>query len=130
MSELEFLRRVLQGIDRWFDAALTPDDLNHSRGLLRDRLAALDAALEPADPDDRSGGDPVIEVIGAELHQLRRDHACATRVTRSGYLHQHVRVRVVRRHHTVLDSDTHPTVLLPLRFIESVQPLNDPIRQE
>ncbi|MEU7764985.1 hypothetical protein AB0B25_07660 [Nocardia sp. NPDC049190] len=75
-------------------------------------------------------GDPVIEVIAMELHRLRRVGAAATILTRGGYLHQHVRVHAVHRHHTVLDSDTHSTVLLPLRFIESVQPLDTPIRQE
>ncbi|WP_327097163.1 hypothetical protein OIE68_46135 [Nocardia vinacea] len=68
--------------------------------------------------------DPVLEVIGTELHRLRRLDAIATVVTRGGYRHDRVRVGAVHRHHTVVHHNTDtPGVLLPLTFIESVQQL-------
>ncbi|WP_433622096.1 hypothetical protein [Nocardia sp. CA-120079] len=85
---------------------------------MRGRLLALDTAgPRAADP----APDPVVEVIGTELHRLRRRDSIATIVTRGGYLHEQMRISAVHRHHTVLHRHPdEPGVLLPLAFIESV----------
>ncbi|MEU2258455.1 hypothetical protein ABZ540_35415 [Nocardia xishanensis] len=69
-------------------------------------------------------------VFAAELHQLRRAGELATVIIRGGHTYQRVRIDAVHRHYTVLASDTHPGVLLPLRFIESVHRLTPSLRQE
>ncbi|MFI9410131.1 hypothetical protein [Nocardia gamkensis] len=121
-SEPEFLRHVLARIDRWFDDA-NPDDLHAARDLLRQRLASAAAA---AALEDGAGDDPVVALIATELHRLRRARVAATVITRGGYVHDHVRVQAVHRHHTVLSrAGEQAGVLLPLRFIESVRPLGD-----
>ncbi|MEV0027827.1 hypothetical protein [Nocardia sp. NPDC050793] len=116
-TDAEFTRRVLERIDAWFDHRL-----------------AVDRRVDPhggtAAPEQHSAADPVMAVIAAELHQLHRARALSTVVTRGGYAHYSVRVQAVHRHHVVLASDTQPGVLLPLRFIESVQRLTAATEQE
>ncbi|WP_280188551.1 MULTISPECIES: hypothetical protein [Nocardia] len=119
--ESEFLRQVLARIDRWFDDDANLDDLDDARDLLRQRLAS---AVSAGARDDVDSGDPVVALIATELHRLRHARVAATVITRGGYVHDHVRVQVVHRHHTVLvRAGEQAGVLLPLRFIESVTPL-------
>ncbi|MET8779089.1 hypothetical protein ABZV58_29145 [Nocardia sp. NPDC004654] len=113
-TDAEFTRRVLERIDEWFD----------NRFPTGGRVDAIAAG------DHRLAADPVITVVAAELHQLRRAGELATVLTRGGHTYQRVRIEAVHRHHTVLASDTHPGVLLPLRFIEAVHRLTPPTRQE
>ncbi|MBF6339819.1 hypothetical protein IU450_28590 [Nocardia abscessus] len=121
-SESEFLRQALARIDRWFDDDTNLDELEDARDLLRQRLANTVAAAACETSD---GGDPVVALIATELHRLRRARVAATVITRGGYVHDHVRVQAVHRHHTVLTRNGQQAgVLLPLAFIESVTPLS------
>lgn len=65
----------------------------------------------------------MVEVIGVELHRLRRDQIPATLITRGGYVYEQVPIHTVHRHHAVLNGGDRPGVLVPLAFIESVQHL-------
>ncbi|MFC9434765.1 hypothetical protein [Nocardia sp. NPDC057030] len=121
-SESEFLRRVLKGIDHWFVGGATGPDPGEPRKLLASRLAAIDQADHPDDEDAET--DPVLELLGAELHRLQHCHARAAVLTRGGFRHDGVRVKAVHRHHTVLHyGNDEFGFLLPLSFIESVQQL-------
>ncbi|MFE9575371.1 hypothetical protein ACFYO1_03215 [Nocardia sp. NPDC006044] len=121
-SESEFLRRVLKSIDYWFIDCATDDAADNPRKLLTSRLAAIDHADHPDDADAEL--DPVIELLGAELHRLQHCHARAAVLTRGGFRHDGVHVKAVHRHHTVLHYDNDKLgFLLPLAFIESVQQL-------
>ncbi|MFI6041904.1 hypothetical protein ACIA8C_09735 [Nocardia sp. NPDC051321] len=122
-SEPQFLRRVLKGIDHWFVGGATGDDPGDPRQLLISRLAALDHASGHQD-DEGAETDPVVELLGTELHRLQHCRAQATVLTRGGFRHDGVRVKAVHRHHTVLHYDNDKLgFLLPLAFIESVQQL-------
>ncbi|MGW5456688.1 hypothetical protein [Nocardia sp. NPDC003979] len=60
-----------------------------------------------------------------ELHRLRRAAISAAITTRGGQRHR-VRVLAVRHRHTVVDTHSGfglAPVLVPLQFIESVDPL-------
>ncbi|MGV9823459.1 hypothetical protein [Nocardia xishanensis] len=119
-TDAEFTRRVLERTDEWFDdrsPARGHSDLTPHR-----RTASGEHELAAVDP--------VITVFAAELHQLRRAGELATLVTRGGHTYHRVHIEAVHRHYTVLASDTHPGVLLPLRFIEAVHRLTPPTRQE
>ncbi|MFX0575090.1 hypothetical protein [Nocardia nepalensis] len=121
-TEGRFLRRVLEVIDAGLVDDTNLDDLHQVRELFNHRLVTLSDASNRA--EDGDAVDPVVEVIGAELHRLRRLDAIATVVTRGGFRHDRVWVSAVHRHHTVVHHDTgDPGVLLPLAFIESVQQL-------
>ncbi|WP_435591873.1 hypothetical protein [Nocardia sp. bgisy118] len=113
-TDAEFTRRVLERIDEWFD----------NRSSTGGRVDAIAAG------DHRLAADPVTTVVAAELHQLRRAGELTTVVTRGGHTYHRVHIEAVHRHHAVLASDTHPGVLLPLRFIESVHRLTPPTRQK
>ncbi|WP_249645281.1 hypothetical protein [Nocardia sputi] len=121
-SEPEFLHQVLARIDRQFGDDANPDDLDAARDLLRQRLASTAAA---AACEHGEGRDPVVALIATALHRLRHAQMAATVITRGGYVHDHVRVQAVHRHHTALSrAGQQAGVLLPLRFIESVTPLS------
>ncbi|WP_216918222.1 hypothetical protein [Nocardia noduli] len=87
-----------------------------------------EAEAEAGDMGTRHGR---LVLITVELHRLRRTTTPATITTRGGHRHR-VHVRAVGRRHTLVHTDGGPglaAVLVPLRFIESVDPLEPAARQ-
>ncbi|MEV4233560.1 hypothetical protein AB0J47_00070 [Nocardia sp. NPDC049737] len=123
-SQIRFLGHVLDRLDILLRDGGGWDGLHRLRELIAQRVTVL--ADTDSNTDDGHGGetgDPVIALITVELHRLRRAGTAVTITTRGGHRHDRVRIGAVHRHHTVLHrSGGHDRVLLPLRFIEAVNP--------
>jgi len=94
------------------------DHLAQARRRLRARNLVSPQADENTTPDA-----PAAAILGTELHRARHTHSRVSIRIRGGHLYHAVRVETVHRHHTRLTSDSHPGVLLPLAFIETIHHL-------
>ncbi|WP_433678182.1 hypothetical protein [Nocardia sp. CA-119907] len=121
-TEVVFLRQLLARIDDSFGDRTRHDELTRIRDLLHQRLSVLTDRAPLADVD----ADPVIALFAVELHRLRRAAATATITTVGGHRHDRVRVHGVHRHHTVIGHGRSRGVLLPLWFVESITPHDQP----
>lgn len=123
--QIRFLRHLLDRLETLAGEASPWDGIRRLRTVIAQRLTVITEA-EPGGPEDGvTGGHGQQALIVVELHQLRRAATSATITTRGGQRHR-VRVLAVGHRHAVLD--THgcaglAPVLVPLRFIESVDPL-------
>jgi hypothetical protein len=123
--QIRFLHHLLDRLETLAGDTSPWEGIRRLRGVIAQRLTII-TEVEPGEPvGDVTGGRGRRALIMVELHRLRRAATPAAITTRGGQRHR-VRVLAVRHRHTVLD--THgglglAPVLVPLRFIESVNPL-------
>ncbi|WP_327097391.1 hypothetical protein OIE68_00455 [Nocardia vinacea] len=123
-TQIRFLRHVLDRLDILMREGDGWDGLRRVRELIAQRVTVLADIGFNTDDDGHGGGeagDPVIALITVELHRLRRTGTAVTITTLGGHRHDRVHIGPVHRHHTVLHRGR-DRVLLPLRFIEAVNP--------
>ncbi|WP_063047734.1 hypothetical protein [Nocardia pseudovaccinii] len=126
--QIRFLRHLLDRLDTLASEASPWEGIRRLRVVIAQRLTVI-TDTEPADRG-ADGGQEQLTLIAVELHRLRRTATAATITTRGGHRHR-VRVLAVGHRHTVVH--THgglglATVLMPLRFIESVDSLESAAR--
>ncbi|WP_043736966.1 hypothetical protein [Nocardia asiatica] len=129
--QIRFLRHLLDRLDTLAGEASPWEGIRRLRTVIAQRLTVI-TETEPAEPGaaDGDGGHGRLALIVVELHRLRRAATAATITTHGGHRHR-VRVLAVGHRHTVVH--THgglglAAVLVPLRFIESVDPLEPAAR--
>ncbi|WP_040713646.1 MULTISPECIES: hypothetical protein [Nocardia] len=124
--QIRFLTHVLDRLDALAEQASPWDGIRRLHAVIAARLAVITDTDPPeADADDTVGGHGRLALLAVELHRLRRTRTPATLTTGGGH-RLRVRVRAVGRRHTLVHTDgghTLAAVLVPLRFIESVDPL-------
>ncbi|MFI8974239.1 hypothetical protein ACIGO9_15235 [Nocardia asteroides] len=94
---------------------------------LRHRLRAALTQLRGTGfaPAPDLGSEPIEpSLIVAELHQARHHQRTVTIRTRGGHLLPRLSVDTVHHRHAGLSTDAGEQLIMPLRFIESVQHLN------
>ncbi|WP_216917417.1 hypothetical protein [Nocardia noduli] len=125
--QIRFLRHLLDRLDALAEQASPWDGIRRLREVIAVRLSVI-TDTEPAEPAADGAGYGRCALIRVELHRLRDTRTATTITTRDGHSHRG-RVLAVGHHHTAVHTDLGlAPVLVPLRFIESVDPLESSAR--
>ncbi|MEU6190776.1 hypothetical protein [Nocardia sp. NPDC047038] len=124
--QIRFLRHLLDRLDALAGEASPWEGIRRLRRVIARRLTVI-TDTEPDEPgaDGADSGPGRLALIAVELHRLRRTATGATITTRGGHCHR-VHVLAVGHRHIVVRTHARlglAAVLVPLRFIESVDPL-------